>query len=290
MKGLRPFLLCLPSRSIRYPAAGFKTRAWVPVVLEWALLAGAAGAPAFAESPAVTVRWGGLAFSGQASTLPVDGTINHSTAFDNHSPTSLRSESPLNDTFGINLVSISWTKQWDCSICQGITTKMTAGVVLMPEEPSRLPTDIRNMGGSATSVDGMDAILNKWFSIKQNGDGVAFGTSFIRTGSTLSTDLFGRSVVGGLALPIDVSLPERLSLMGRANLKEQFSSLSYRYEGLKVETWNQTPYNNPGRGDFGVAVAYSVEWDSTHFWDLTGSQRRATARRAEAMHLSAQLK
>jgi hypothetical protein len=37
-------------------------------------------------------------------------------------------------------------------------------------------------------------------------------------------------------------------------------------------------------------VAYSVEWDSTRFWDLKGGAKRRTAVREEAMLASARLK
>lgn len=242
--------------------------AWVPVVLEWALLA---GAPAFAESPTITVQWGGLAFPDQAATLSVGGTINRFTEVDNTSLTSLHYESTLTDTFGLNLVSISWTKQWDCAICEGITTKVTAGAALIPEEPGKHQTDIHNIlglsqsgiGGMAGSSDGMSALVSRLFSFQRNGNGVAFGTSFVRTGGTLSKDLFERSIARGLTLPIDVGLPERFSLMGRVSMTQQFWSLSYRYADMKVETWNQTPYrsSSAAQRDFGFAVAYTVIFD-----------------------------
>jgi hypothetical protein len=284
----------LPAIRVGIGRAGFMVRAWIPVVLESALLA---GAPAFAESQEITVQWGGLAFSNQASTLSASGTGNRLIDVDNVSLDSFRPETALNDTFGVNLVSISWTKQWNCSFCQGFMTKVTAGAVLIPEDPNRLPTDVNyilsrtqyRIGGIANGPEGMGGLMGKLFS-QRNGDGPAFGTSLVRTGTTLSKELFERSISQGLALPLDASLPEDFSLMGRVNLKAQFWSLSYRYEGLKVEAWNQTPYSDPSRGDTGVAVAYSVEWDSTRFWDLKGGGRRASALRQEAMQMSARLK
>jgi hypothetical protein len=237
------------------------------VVLESALLA---SAPAFAESPSVTIQWGGLAFSDQASTV-VHGSANRFTELDNPSLASLRHESSLNEILGLNLVSISWTKQWNCSICQAITTNVTAGAVLTPEDPSRHETDIQRMLAMSqsrsagieneNSIDGMGAFVNKVFSIQRNGNGVAFGTSFVRAGGTLSKDLFEREGVRGLSLPFDVGLPQQFSLMGRVSASQQFLSLAYRYEGIKVETWNQSAYSNPARGDLGIAVAYTVVFD-----------------------------
>src|ERR1043166_4100615 len=130
------------SLTLRTSARGLKAGAWIPVVLEWALLG---ITPAFAESPAVPVQWGGLAFLDQDSTLSVGGTINRLGDADNPSLLSLRSASALNETFGMSLVSISWTKQWDCSICEGITTKLTVGAVLMPDEAGRPQSDIHSI-------------------------------------------------------------------------------------------------------------------------------------------------
>jgi hypothetical protein len=285
----------LPSLSLHPSSAGLTIGLWLPVILEWAVLGLGVGS-AFAEPPQeVTVQWGGVAFFDHAAPVTGGGT-SRLIDMDNVSLDSLRPETTLNDTFGVNLVSITWTKQWNCSFCDNFMTRVTAGAVLIPDDPNRLQTDPHyimsrtqyRIGGMANGADGMSGLVNKFFS--QRNDGPAFGQSLVRNGTTLSKELFERSISRGLAIPIDTRLPESFSLMGRVNLRAQFWSLAYKYEGLKIEAWNQTPYRDPSQSDLGIAVAYSVEWDSTRFWDLKGGQRRATARREQAMLVSNQLK
>jgi hypothetical protein len=190
----------------------------------WLLLLG----PAAAESPAPSVHWGALAFPDQSPTLSIAGTVNRFSEFDNPTRNSVAYESNVRQSAGFNFVSLSWTKLWDCSFCQGLTTNLTAGAGPTSEEPSKFLADVHNIfhipqapvGRFRRGVDGMaDASVTKWFSLQKSDEAKsAFGDTFIgvgASGGSLYQEVFARGGVRRLALPVDENLPVRFSVMGR---------------------------------------------------------------------------
>jgi hypothetical protein len=288
--------------------------------------------PVAAESPAPTVHWGGLAYPDQSPTLSGGFTMNRFTEFDSQYGAPPFG-STVNESFGLNFVSLSWTRALTCSFClKGLTMNLTAGAGPTSEQPSKGIQDMlhRTFDGPPvmtrrvrTGADGMvDASLTKWFSLQSTESGQTYGDTFLGggvSGGTLYQELFMRAGFRRLAIPIDVDLPVRFSLMGRASrlftgsllhnvpagslqaqpavsfgpyeghgpsvppweiefamtwdtglfvnqagqsLRTHFWSLSYRYHGLKIETWNDSLWNLHDRGPtYGMALTYNLFWD-----------------------------
>lgn len=253
----------------------------VPGLLALADSAGAEYRPSSSvseSSPAVSVEQApGVSFGEQSPALSIEGTVDRISEFDLATLNSKVYDSNLAPTVELHLLTVSWAQQWNCKICQGLTTNLTVGALSISDDPSRHPADVRrtyqflqapfgrlrNDVGAAGNVSAIERI-----SFKQSGDGsIQFGTNYVRVGSTLSKELFGRSAVSRLAVPLDLGLPDHMSLMGRVNQKEQFWALSYRYDdqyqSLKIETWNQVQYNQIRHANVGVGMAYNLTWYST---------------------------
>lgn len=197
-----------------------------------ALLAGGlllAAWPAAAETPAPSVHWGALAYPDQIPTLAIAGTVNRFTEFDNPTRNNQPYESTIHESFGLNFLSLSWTKQWRCAVCpQGLTTNLTAAGGPTRDQPSRFLQDIHNVlhipevyaPRNRSGFDGMiDGSVTKWFSL-QSGDpmGEEFGDTFISvggSGGTVYQEAFVRGGVRRLALPTQENYPVRFSFMGR---------------------------------------------------------------------------
>jgi hypothetical protein len=265
-----------------------RSGAWFVIVFLQGLLL-CLGRPVWAESPAPTVHWGGLAFPDQTPTLSIGGTVNRFSEFDNPTRNSVAYESSLHQSFGLNFASVSWTKQWECSLCQGVTTNLTAGVGPTSEEPSKFLADIHNIfhipraptGRIRHGVDGMlDASATKWFSLQKSDEArSAFGDTFIGAGlsaGTLYQEVFVRGGVRRLALPVDENLPVRFSVMGRYSrlfvgdvvrdvpntsviVQPVISFGPYAVNGATVPPWE---------------IEIGVTWDSGLFVNDRGQARR----------------
>src|SRR5581483_11847234 len=162
---------------------------------------------------------------------------------------------------GVKFLSVGWTKQWRCAVCpEGLTTNLTAGFA-SPEEAGQFLADIQyvfnvprsSLARPRTSSDELvEASLANLFSSQpkdQNEDvKKVLSNRFVQGaaggGSSLNKYLFDRPGVRRLSLPLDIGLPEHMSLMGRSNQREQFWSLSYRQDGLQIELWSHYLYNH----------------------------------------------
>jgi len=85
----------------------------------------------FAESPAPTVHWGGLAYPDQVNTLSIGYTGNRFTEFNGD----LARYNTIRETMGLNFGSISWTQHW--KQFEGISTNITIGAGPTGEQPTR---------------------------------------------------------------------------------------------------------------------------------------------------------
>ena len=217
----------------------------------------------------------GTAIPDRAPAVSFEDTVNRVSEFDLATRHSMAYDSRYSPTVELHLFSLNWTQQWNCKICQGLTTNLRVSALSISEEPTQHPADFRRtypsfqapVGRLRNEIgDNGDAIER--MSFKQSGDSsLQFGTNYVRVGSTLSKELFGRSAVSRLAVPLDLGLPSHMSLMSRVNQKEQFWSLAYRYDdehqSLKVETWSQVQYNQLNQANLGVGMAYNLVWYST---------------------------
>ncbi len=91
-----------------------------------------------AESPSPAVHWGGIGYPDQHTTLTAGLTVNRFTEFDKEVPPT-RYDSTLRETFGLNLLSLSWTKHWGQSgtAFANLSTNLTLGIGPTADEPSK---------------------------------------------------------------------------------------------------------------------------------------------------------
>lgn len=245
-------------------------------------------APVLAEAPSPSAPRGLFATTDEAPAAAPAPIVTGATArpaqLDQPARGSLPYAPPVREGLGVSFLSVGWTKEWRCAVCpKGLTTNMTAGFAT-PEAAAQFLSDIQYVFQAPRSGiarprqptdDLIEQSLANLFSGQpkhQNEDvKKVLSNSFVRGaaggGSSLNKYLFDRPGVRRLSLPLDVGLAEHLSLMGRVNQREQFWSLSYRYEGLKIEVWNHLyyrttdPYNQT---NMGVGLAYSVSWNSAY--------------------------
>ena len=62
-----------------------------------------------AETPAPSVHWGSIAYPDQFNTVQVGGTFNRFSEFDGQGT---RYHSTINESFGLNFATVSWTQHW----------------------------------------------------------------------------------------------------------------------------------------------------------------------------------
>lgn len=238
-------------------------------------------APLLGELSVPPVQRAAAVLSDPAARLAADGAVARLAMVEKPAAKTVRSEPALREGLGVSFLSVGWTKQWRCAICpEGLATNLTAGFST-PEEAGQFLSDVQyvfqvprsGLRRPRHSTDDLvEASLANLFSNQpkhQNGDvQKVLSNSFVRGagggGSSLSKELFGRPGVRRLSLPLDVGLPEHLSLMGRVNLREQFWSLSYHHEGLKIEFWDHHLYNHGDQSGFGFGLTYHRSWNSTY--------------------------
>ena len=188
----------------------------------------------FAESPAPTVHWGGLAYPDQINTLSIGYTGNRFTEFDGYE----NRYNKIRQTMGINFGSISWTQHWKQFEGEGFSTNITIGAGPTGEQPTRyLQNEFAHdaifgvpkvrVNETRDEFDAMvDASATYWRS--------AFGTprifflgGGISTG-TLYTEGFGRA--GIRRLPIGCLVAEQLC---QADMKDQNLVLKILHYAVK---------------------------------------------------------
>ncbi|HLG44431.1 MAG TPA: hypothetical protein VI337_05425 [Nitrospirales bacterium] len=93
---------------------------------------------AWGESPAPTVHWGGIGYPDQYTTLTAGLTVNRFTEFDNEIPPT-RYDSTINNTFGLNFLSLSWSKQWGrvWEPLDGLSSHLSLGIGPTADQPSK---------------------------------------------------------------------------------------------------------------------------------------------------------
>ena len=87
---------------------------------------------ALGEAPAPSVHWGSVAFPDQYTTLTTGLTLDRFTPTDG---TGTKFDSTVDQTIGLNLITLSWTRHWDEWV-QGFSTNLTAGISPTANQPS----------------------------------------------------------------------------------------------------------------------------------------------------------
>ena len=101
------------------------------------LLAAALGlpSPVFAETPAPSIHWGALGYPDQFPTLTVGFTVNRFTEFDNPSRQSAPYDSTIQQSFGLNFITASWTHEM--VRFPGWSLNLTGGIGPTAEQPTK---------------------------------------------------------------------------------------------------------------------------------------------------------
>ena len=86
--------------------------------------------PGWAESPAPTVHWGGLAYPDQVNTLSIGYTGNRFTQFNGEG----QQFNTISETMGFNFASLSWTQHW--RQLEGLSTNLTIGAGPTSNQPT----------------------------------------------------------------------------------------------------------------------------------------------------------
>ena len=186
----------------------------------------------FAESPAPTVHWGGLAYPDQVNTLSIGYTGNRFTEFDGN----MARYNKIRETMGFNFGSLSWTQHW--KQLEGISTNITIGAGPTGEQPTRyLQNEFIHdslfgipkvkVNRTRDEFDAMvDASATYWHEVL-GAPRVFFLGGGISTGS-LYTEGFGR--VGIRRLPIGCLLAE---VMCQGDMKDQNVALQF-LKGVRI--------------------------------------------------------
>src|SRR5262249_45141431 len=153
-----------------------------------------------AETPAPSVHWGSIAYPDQFNTVQLGGTFNRFTQFDGAGN---RYHSTLNESFGLNFATASWTQHWQR--WPGWSSNLTLGIGPTGSEPTEgLQNNVVHpiLGDAAVPVgarrgdvgDGMvDGSVTRWISLFDGapelfiGGGFSLGTVYYEEFARIGT-------------------------------------------------------------------------------------------------------
>ena len=156
-----------------------------------------------AETPAPTAHWGGIAYPDQFNILRFGGTFNRFTEFDG---SGTRYNSTLNESFGLNFATASWTQHWERF--EGWSTNITFGIGPTGPQPTKLLQNTvvhKTLGYAPVQVgqirheviDGMvDASVTRWFPLFNQRRELYVGGGL--SGGTIYQEAFARGYSSGL--------------------------------------------------------------------------------------------
>lgn len=151
-----------------------------------------------AETPAPTVHWGGIAYPDQFNTLRLGGTFNRFTEYDG---AGTRYNSTLNESFGLNFATLSWTQHWERF--EGWSTNVTIGIGPTGSQPTKFLQNTvvhKTLGYAPVKVgqirqdviDGMvDASVTRWFPLFNKRRELYVGGGL--SGGTIYQEAFARA-------------------------------------------------------------------------------------------------
>lgn len=263
----------------------------ITLMVSTILFAGFVPSPAWSESPAPTVHWGGTAFPDQYSTVTTGLTLNRFTPIDGQGS---KYDSTVGNTLGFNLMALSWTKHWGGD-WKDWSTNLTAGISPTSDEPSqffqnKVVHQLRHLP-PVPSVDPrkemdmmIDGSVTRWFSLVQPkviflGGGFSVGTlyqqGFLRAGirrlqvtPTLYSGNWG-----------DVSF--RASALGRISYQDNGAAIhSVRNTAGLVQpsiAFGQYCRNENGETIPTWEIEFALMWDSGIFVNTIGQSQKQFA-------------
>ena len=280
----------------RSPLKGLKRRPlgyaamWLRVFV-WAVLVLAPMRGVHAETPAPTVHWGGIAYPDQFNTLRLGGTFNRFTEFDG---LGTRYNSTLNESFGLNFATMSWTQHWERF--EGWSTNVTMGIGPTGPQPTKFlqNTVVHKTLGYAPVQTGqirhevidsmVDASVTRWFPLFNQRRELYVGGGL--SGGTIYQEAFARA--GIRRASFDSLIPHwnetplrvltdylRFSAMARYGQLESGALLhtvkphSYLYQA----SVSLGPYG-ASDGPPHWEIEYALTWDSGIFVNDTGESRK----------------
>lgn len=244
-----------------------------------------------AETPAPSVHWGSIAYPDQFNTAQLGGTFNRFTQFDGSGN---RYHSTLNESFGLNFATASWTEHWQR--WPGWSTNLTLGIGPTGANPTEyLQNNVIHpilgdapvpVGASRQGViDGMvDGSVTKWFRLADGspelflGGGASLGTvyyeEFARIGARrVSFDSFvpywNDTPLHYITDWVRGSAMARYGALQSSGLLHDVKPYSFLYQlSLSVG-----PYGKDKR-DPHWELEFALTWDSGIFVDQTGQSRK----------------
>ena len=244
-----------------------------------------------AETPAPSVHWGSIAYPDQFNTMQLGGTFNRFTLFDGSGN---RYHSTLNESFGLNFATASWTQHWQR--WPGWSTNLTLGIGPTGRDPTEYLQNnvIHPILGDApvpvgarreNVIDGMvDGSVTRWFRLTDGtpefflGGGFSLGTvyyeEFARVGARrASFDSFiphwNDTPLHYLTDYLRASAMARYGALQSSGLIHNVKPYSFLYQlSLSVG-----PYGKDKR-DPRWELEFALTWDSGIFVDQTGQSRK----------------
>jgi hypothetical protein len=246
---------------------------------------------AFAESPAPTVHWGGIAYPDQFNTLAIGGTFNRFTEYDG---AGTRYNSTLNESFGLNFATVSWSQHWQR--WEGWSTNLTLG--LGPTDPQPTKFIQNSMVHKALSfapvkvgraregvIDAMiDASITRWFPLLDQRKEFYVGGGL--SGGTLYQEAFARAGLRRVSFDSLIPYWDRTPLRVLSDYL-RFSAMAW-YGQLdtgallhQIKPYSVLYQVSTSLGPYGKSdgpphweLEYALTWDSGIFVDQTGQSRK----------------
>ena len=244
-----------------------------------------------AETPAPSVHWGSIAYPDQFNTVQLGGTFNRFTQFDGAGN---RYHSTLNESFGLNFATASWTQHWQR--WPGWSTNLTLGIGPTGHDPTEyLQNSVVHpiLGDAAVPVgasrqdvvDGMvDGSVTRWFSLLNQPPRLFLGGGFSL--GTVYYEEFAR--IGARRVSFDSLIPYwndtplhyisdylRGSAMARygalqsSGLIHNVKPYSFLYQlSLSVGPYGKDNVNPHWE------IEFALTWDSGIFVDQAGQSRK----------------
>jgi len=244
-----------------------------------------------AETPAPSVHWGSIAYPDEFNTVQLGGTFNRFTEFDG---AGTRYHSTINESFGLNFATASWTQHWQR--WSGWSSNLTLGIGPTGAQPTEyIQNSITHpiLGNQAVPVgrsrqdvvDGMvDGSVTKWFSLLDRMPELFIGGGFSL--GTVYYEEFAR--IGARRASFDSFIPYWNETPLHYVSDYLRGSAMARYGALQSSglIHNVKPYSflyqlSVGVGPYGKEkvdprweIEFALSWDSGIFVDETGQSRK----------------
>jgi hypothetical protein len=244
-----------------------------------------------AETPAPSVHWGSIAYPDQFNTVQIGGTFNRFSEFDG---TGARYHSTINESFGLNFATASWSQHWQR--WPGWSSNLTLGIGPTGAQPTEyIQNSVTHpiLGNTSVPVgrrrqdvvDGMvDGSVTRWFSVLEDipelflGGGFSVGTlyyeEFARIGARrVSFESFipywDKTPLHYVSDWLRGSAMARYGALQSSGLIHNIKPYSFVYQlSLSVGPYGQD------KVDPHWEIEFALTWDSGIFVDETGQSRK----------------